>query len=46
LNFHFTEFSEVRYRQATPKQQQKSLIWVMRLVAMLATVVALANWRG
>src|SRR5918994_1361313 len=26
LNFHFTEFSEVRYPQATPKLHQRSLI--------------------
>ncbi len=28
-NFALTEFSEARYPQATPKQQQKSLIWGM-----------------
>ena len=36
-------------KSATPsstKQQQKSRIWVITLVPIVASVVALANWRG
>jgi hypothetical protein len=41
-----TQFYEVRYPQATPKQPQESLILAMRLGPALASVVALCNTAG
>jgi hypothetical protein len=47
LNFRFTEFSEVRYPQATPKQHQKYAIWVIRQPLQPVTLVPMAGryWR-